>query len=359
MRPLAKIKTFVERYEHQLSIGSFLVGFATDTILLKRIDLLVSNALLLTYLSVAVGVMLVLHAYAGRQTRYVLVQKILSWVPFVGQFAFGGMFSGFLIFYSQSGSLVTSWPFLLIIIGLIIGNEFLRSYQSRLTYQCALLFFCLFTFSIYALPIFLGRMGDDVFELSGALALLVSAGLLSLLFFIDQRRVRLSLGHIVLSVLSVYALVTSLYFANVVPPIPLALKDMGIYHSLMRSGDGYVVTEEAVRWYERVAGVTVHSIRGAPLFAYSSVFAPTKLTTHVVHRWEHYGASGWETRSTIPFGISGGRDGGYRGYSVFPVDEAGTWRVSVETARGQLIGREEFQVVFVMSTAMTIERILR
>ncbi len=112
MRVVVKLRSFVERYQHTLSIGSFLVGFTIDTILLKRIDLLLSNALLISYLTIVVLSMLLLHRYASRAPRYELGARALEWVPFAAQFAFGGMFSGFLIFYSQAGSFVASWPFL-------------------------------------------------------------------------------------------------------------------------------------------------------------------------------------------------------------------------------------------------------
>ena len=358
MRAVVKIRSFVERYQHSLSIGAFLVGFAVDTVLLKRIDLLLSNALLLTYLTVVTLSMLLLHRYASRAPQYEWGARTLEWVPFVAQFAFGGMFSGFLIFYSQAGSFVASWPFLTLIIGLLFANEFLRSYQQRLTYQSVLLFFCLFTFSIYAVPIVLGSMSALIFELSGFVALGLFAGFLALLYLVDARRVRLSLASIVSGVLVVYALITALYFSNILPPIPLALKDIGIYHFVERSGADYLAQSEVTTWHERITGVTRRVPAGATLYAYSSVFAPTKLTTNIVHRWERYEGGAWVSASTIPFGISGGRDGGYRGYSERVVTP-GLWRVSVETGRGQLIGREEFRVVEVSSTPHLTTRILR
>lgn len=358
MRPLVKIRSFVERYQHQLSIGSFLVGFVIDTVILKRIDLLISNALLITYLSVVLVVMLVLHGFAAHPPQTRLLVRISEWLPFVAQFAFGGMFSGFLIFYSQAGSLVASWPFLLLILGLILGNEFLRSYQERLTYQSTLLFFCMFSFAIYAVPIFVGTMSDTMFEISGLVALTAFSGVLGLLYFVDSRRLRASLGQITFSVALVYGLITTLYFSNILPPIPLALKDIGIYHGIARTAEGYRVEAEDAPWYERLTGVAVEVREGDVLYAYSSVFAPTRLSTYIVHRWQHQVADEWVTVSTIPFGILGGRDGGYRGYSELPITREGEWRVRVETTRGQLIGYESFTVRFTASTVSTTERIL-
>jgi hypothetical protein len=360
MRPLRAVKTFVERYQHQLSIGAFLIGFTIDTIILKRIDLLISHALILSYLTVIVVSMMLLHRAAAHPPRLEFVRSIYQWLPFAAQFAFGGMFSGFLIFYSQSGSFIASWPFLVLLVGLILINEYLRSYQWRLTYQSVLLFFCLFTFSIYALPILVGRMGDGVFEFSGALALAAVAGFLWILYLIDGKRVRVSLSSIVTGILMVYASVTALYYSNILPPIPLALKDIGVYHRVVKLNDQYHVAVEPQPWHARVSGVTVTVPATESLFAYSSVFAPTRLITSIVHRWEYYDSARgvWVTAATIPFGIFGGRDGGYRGYSEYGPLTPGEWRVSVETVRGQLIGRETFTVE-IGSTPLLESRILR
>lgn len=341
------LRAFIERYQHQLSIGSFLVGFAIDTVALKRIDLLISNALLYSYLAIVIIVMATLHFRATHPPTKEWRRRAVEWMPFVAQFAFGGMFSGFLIFYSQSGSVVASWPFVALILALIISNEFLRKYQSRLTFQSILLFFCLFSFSIYTLPIILGRMGDDVFLYSGVVALILMALFLGFLSVIGYHRVKESLQPISIGVLAVYGLIMTLYFSNILPPIPLALKDIGVYHTLARADGEYVAVEETQPWYARLTGVTVHAEAGDALFVYSSVFAPTRFAASIIHEWQYFDNTKgqWVTAATIPFPISGGRDGGYRGYSEKSLLTPGKWRVNVETARGQLIGRETFTVV--------------
>lgn len=356
---VARLTTFVERYQHQLSVGSFFVGFALDTVLLKRIDLWASNALLITYLAIALAVLLILHSAAARPPRSVVRVRILEWLPFVAQFSFGGMFSGFLIFYSQAGTLSGSWPFLALIVVLIVCNEFMRSYQSRLTYQAALLFFCLYSFSIYAVPIFLGSMSDRIFELSGVVALVCFFGVYLLLRLIDVRRVRASAPSIAASVLGIYAVITTLYHTNFLPPIPLSLKDVGVYHDLERRGGVYSASAEPQSAWEQITGFTLSVVPGAELYAYSSVFAPTTLTTSIVHRWQRYEDDTWVTVASIPFSIIGGRDGGYRGYSAVPILAPGLWRVSVETVRGQRIGSQSFTVEFVSSPVATVSRILR
>ena len=49
----------------------------------------------------------------------------------------------------------------------------------------------------------------------------------------------------------------------------------------------------------------------------------------------------------------GGRDGGYRGYSIKNDVTAGKWRVNVKTGDGKLIGRVGFTVEDVQRRATT------
>lgn len=46
----------------------------------------------------------------------------------------------------------------------------------------------------------------------------------------------------------------------------------------------------------------------------------------------------------VAFTLSGGRSGGYRGYSEKDNPEPGKWRVTIETVEGQTIGRLNFKI---------------
>ena len=84
---------------------------------------------------------------------------------------------------------------------------------------------------------------------------------------------------------------------------------------------------------------------------YTAIFAPSGLSVTVLHEWQYWNdrEDAWVTAETVPFYIVGGRDGGYRGYSVKSGLEPGSWRVNVITQYGQTIGRVSFQVVDVPS----------
>ena len=44
-------------------------------------------------------------------------------LPILTQFSLGGFWSGFFVFYGRAAALAVSWPFMLLISAMIIGNE--------------------------------------------------------------------------------------------------------------------------------------------------------------------------------------------------------------------------------------------
>ena len=142
-----------------------------------------------------------------------------------------------------------------------------------------------------------------------------------------------------------------------IPPVPLSLKEIGVYHGMSRTKDGeYNLSFETALWYElgKKTSAIFHRRAGEPIYAFSSVFAPTRLDTEIVHHWYYFdeGKGNWVSSNLVNFPISGGRDGGYRGYSVKENTLPGKWRVDVETPRGQIIGRFGFEVVDIAETPL-------
>jgi hypothetical protein len=137
------------------------------------------------------------------------------------------------------------------------------------------------------------------------------------------------------------------------PPIPLALKDAGIYHFVANEEDGYLLKGEKPRLLESFRKwQVVHAVVGVEsLYAYSSVFAPTDFVSDITHEWQRFDerSKAWVTESRVSFPIKGGRTEGYKGYSVKTAFSQGLWRVNILTARGQLIGRINFRIENVSS----------
>jgi hypothetical protein len=104
----------------------------------------------------------------------------------------------------------------------------------------------------------------------------------------------------------------------------------------------------------------MHVKPGEPLYVYSAVFAPVKLNTQVQHRWQRYDAAHhrWRTVSTVTYAINGGRDGGYRGYTLSHKITPGEWRVDVDLPNGHIIGRIRFNVAPATGPVATEQKML-
>src|SRR5262249_16938770 len=129
-----------------------------------------------------------------------------------------------------------------------------------------------------------------------------------------------------------------------------------------KAGNTYQVTAETQAWF-RAPGTapTLHVARDEPISLYSAVFAPIQLKTKILHIWQRYdtGAREWRTESTAAYAITGGREGGYRGYSIKSSQRPGRWRVNIETPDGLLIGRVPFVVAAASAPVAVTARTLR
>lgn len=347
-----KVKEFFLKHERALGFAFLISGFIFDNLTLKRVDYLLDNVVLLAYLVIiALGIVSINLG----------LKKVAYLVPYVMQFAFGGLFSGYLVFYFRSAAFSVNWPFLLMLALFFIGNEFLRKHYEQLTLHLSIFFFAVFSYAIFSLPVVFRQMGAGIFLLSGVLSLGVVIGLVYLIQRIAPQRLEGHYRLIVQTISSIYLLFNLFYFANIIPPIPLSLKEAGIYHSVQKLDNGdYLVSDEKREWYEFFKRNDIHALPGQGLYAYSAVFAPSKLESQISHRWSYYDESEkrWREVSRVNFPITGGRDNGYRGYSVKEIIPAGRWRVDVLTDRDQIIGRTSFRLMEAKSPPILQEKVL-
>lgn len=345
---IERTKNFYGRYERYLSAGALLFGFVIDNLTLKRIDLLFENVVIFSYLLLAGGgITLIQYARSGRLGAQ-WFQRISPLFLLV-QFAFGGLFSAYFVFYSRSGSLTGTLFFLIIILALLVGNEFFRKQYQKLVFQMGILYTSLFSFAIFFIPVLMGTMSAPVFLLSGAVSILLITLFVYLIFLISPARIVEEKNGLLQSIGGIFLFINLLYFANIIPPVPLSLKDIGVYHNIEKNeaGEYLLYKEKSSSKILEFWNTTVHYAPYGRVYVWSSIFAPTNLNTNIFHRWQYFDDTkkGWVTANEISFPIIGGRDEGYRGYSfkesVFP----GKWRVDVVTSRGQIVGRISFTII--------------
>jgi hypothetical protein len=338
------------RYERRISPIAFLGGILLDNLFLTRIDVWVNNLALFSYLVVTFMCIVFVSVHEERETRSSIPSPALPFLHFIMQFAFGGLFSGYVVYYTRSASFIVSWPFMLILFVLLAGSEFSKKRYAELRFQLPVFFTALFSFAIFYLPVVLKRIGDGVFLMSGIISLVGIFFLVILLARVVPERIRAIWKVLVVSIGSIYVLINIFYFTNIIPPVPLSLKDIGVYHSVEFTSEGdYAVSYEQNQgffsWLKRPDS-DFHRAPNEPVYVYSSVFAPTDLSTKIFHRWEHYDDAKreWVITDQVSFPIYGGRDGGYRGYSLKVNILPGRWRVSVINSHGQMLGRVAFTV---------------
>ncbi len=323
-----------------------LAGFVFDNFFFERVDLWQTQMVFASYIAVCFIAIPLLQWIESRGLSAPRFRLILQ---FATQFALGGFWSGFVIFYGRSAVFGVSWPFLLFLLIVFLGNEYFHRYHSRLVFTSVLFFFALYSYAIFALPIYAGTINTVVFLVSGLVALGVFALFTILLRLLIRERFQSDIWRIRVGAFCVLVLVNIFYFTNILPPLPLSAKAGGVYHSVWHIPGAYLANDEAGQsWQVRYLGFppTVHVVIGESVYAYGSVFAPTSLATTIVHRWQRYDSvkKEWVTKAKITYPITGGRDGGYRGYSYMPVSDSGKWRVDIQTADGRLIDRLPFTV---------------
>lgn len=356
------MRAFYRKYEKYVSPVALISGFTFDYFTLKRVDFLWDNFLIIFYLLFVGLNMVVINLYEAGRLRNKFVEKIYEFLPLFVQFAFGGLFSAFVIFYSKSAYIFTSGAFMLILGILLIGNEFFRKRYSKLAFQIGVYFIALFSFSIYILPVLIKQMGALVFMASGLISLILIGLFILIIACYAPERHKEGAKLSVSIVLGIYFLLNILYFTNIIPPIPLSLKMGEVFHYVEKRADGnYVAVGERSSWREKlVMSRKVELLAGRSVYVFSSIFAPTDLNAVLVHDWQYFDENKgeWVSSSRISFPIRGGRSEGYRGFSKKENIFEGKWRVDIETERGQVIGRVRFDITIVDSIETLETRVI-
>jgi hypothetical protein len=343
-------RLFLRRNEQYVPPALFLGGVGWDAATLRRIDALVDNVLLGTYLAL-LGGFIVLAVLDRRDAPLPqALERLTPWATPGIQFFAGGLFSAYVIYYTQSASLTTASLFLGVLVAALVANEIIWSRTFNVYVLLGVYFLAVFCFVTFFLPVVLGRMGEDVFLASGA----ISVGAVgALILFLQRQSVFESgwaCGGAFGVVVGLWGLFLLFYQMHWIPPVPLALRHGGAYEHVAVEGDAYALRHERAPWYavwDDTGMETVPHAPGDSVFCFAAVFAPTALETKIYHRWQRYDSTRavWQDTDRIGYRVVGGRRNGYRGYTFKRYVRPGAWRVTIETPDARPIGRVEFQVV--------------
>jgi hypothetical protein len=346
LRP-SNLRIFFQENKHLVSPVAISLGFIVDNLTLTRIDQTFDNLILVTYLAITTLCILLLHSHSTSLAQKINLKKYSLWIFAIMQFGFGGLFSGFIVFYSRSASLLTGWPFILMLLLFMIGGEVYKQHYSRLSLQISAITISFLAYFIFLVPILFNKLGVGMFLLAGVFGLIMMSLVIGILYRIDKKLIKSQLRMLISIVSGIYLLFNLLYFTNIIPPIPLSLKFANVYQNVSRNADyEYTLTYQATPWYNILRKRSHLVSPDEPkTYVFSAIFAPTNISTTLYHQWHHKTTDGWRRTDRIALPINGGRDDGYRGFTNKTNLAPGKWRVIITTERGQQLGRVHFQVV--------------
>ncbi len=331
------------------ALAFFAAGFVFDAFLVRRID--ETRTLVQQGLYLVVDAALLARIIAWRQGpphpgRW--RERLPRAADWLLHFTLGTLLNAYALFYVKSASGLASVLFFVIIASLLLVNELPSMRRLGPVVLYGLYSFCLTSYFAYLYPVLFGRMRWWMFVLAVATAAvpLAAIGVAHHRWTHDRRQVVL---HALAPSLGVQAVLLVLYTFKLIPPVPLSLMDIGIYHGVERTTSGAYrltyATPPWVRFWQRDDSRFV-ARPGDRVFCFFRVFAPTGFHDDVRVAWFYRQASqGWMPAGDVPIAVTGGRDIGFAGYAYKQNWRSGDWRVVVDTADGREIGTRRFSIV--------------
>lgn len=311
---------------------AFLGGFLWDALTIGKAVTFTDLMMLLTYW-IGAGAVLTLMA-RGIKSEW------NQWFTMGLQFFFGGLFSALVILYFKSSGTLGALFTVILLTGLLIGNEFLQNkYERR---YLSWILYCL-TGTMY-----LNFMIPHIFKSVHPVWFFVStlAGFLMVLGIwrlTPERNTRMLIGPGTVSVVLVL-----FFLLNWLPPVPLVLKQNQVCREFKKVNGEYTcqIDEQGILASLGLTSPDVVYTKGERVWCLSSVFAPEDVVAELEHRWWSYTEKeGWRETDRIPLRMRGGRQAGWRFYSNKRSLYPGKWRVETAKKDGPVMGHFTFYLV--------------
>lgn len=346
---LQRLKLRFDQNEREVAVVFFVGGFVFDLLTLGRIDSWLTIGQQAAYLAAVMAVLM--HMFlqqAAPPAEAVQLPRLLRWYydyrSAAIHFSLGALLSLYAIFFFKSSSLLVSFGFLAFLVALLVANESRRFKALGLHVKFALLGLSFLSFAAIVVPILVGSIGLGVFLLSmlaGSLPLGAAAWWVRRsapgMFAQARRQILLPLACVLIGFLT-------FYLFRLIPPVPLSIPFIGVYHEVERSAEGYRLIHERPWWrFWHNGDQQFRAQPGDRVYVFFRVFSPARFADRVQMRWYwEPGGRGWLLQDTIPINIVGGREAGFRGYGFKENYQPGHWKVQVETEDAREIGRVYF-----------------
>lgn len=335
------MRHLVNAYKPYFPASFFLGGFLFDLVTLMRIDENLQLAQQFVYL-VIIGLLLWAEK-SQRVERWFssgFLNKVWIYRYEVIHFLLGSLLSIYTIFYFKSASIWNAFFFIGGLSALLVLNEFERIKGLGDTLRFSLFSLCSCSYFIYLVPIIWQHIGFFTFLFS----LVLSGAFYVCFFYLLSKYEHISSSQLVKRVLLpgvvIHFLFLGLYIFRFLPPVPLSAEKMGIYHEIKKAGGEYQLYYDRPWWrfWESGAQTFVAGPQDK-VYCFASIFAPNFFHEQVSMEWWYKEKNGWKRTDSIPISIAGGRDQGFRGYTVKSALIEGGWQVRVMTSDQREVSR--------------------
>lgn len=335
-----RVNTWRETHPLQETAFSFGAGVLFDVATLGRIDDAITIVQQLVYLTLLGALLLISELWAHDATR--IPQRLKrAWefhVPAI-HFLFGSLLSSFALFFFLSASGATSVVFACAMFGVLAANEFPFFRGLGTSVRWALFSLCLTSYLSYVFPVVFGFLSAWLVVLS---ALMTGALVWAAARWLRRRGLPQSIWQtrVMAPGAGMLLVMLVMYQAHVMPPVPLNVQYMGIYHNITRDKEFFHLSHQRSPWrFWQHGDQTFKARPGDKVYVFAEIFAPRSFRDRINIRWErHDEKRGWQTSDVIPLTVTGRRLKGYRGHAYKANHRPGEWRVQVETEDGRAIG---------------------
>jgi hypothetical protein len=346
-----RLRLYYEKNEQKIAVLSFICGFVFDIVMVERADSWHAIAQQVFYLAVILAALTQMFLEEGSSPPdpaglFFLKRWYYRYRTALVHFFLGTLLNVYTIFFFKSSSLLVSFFFLAFLVFLLWANESERFKSLGLPFKFTLLSLCAMSFAANVVPIFVGSIGVTVFLVSMLPGCVPVIGVVWWirkrkpdLFPRARKQMLVPLGAVLVGFLV-------FYYLRLIPPVPLSIPFIGVYHAVEKTQDSYRLSHERPIWRIWQHGDQEFLAQpGDRVYVFFRLFSPTRFSDQVQMRWYLKDeARGWTLQDTIPIKIVGGRAEGFRGYGFKSKYQSGEWKVQVETMDSREIGRVYFSL---------------
>ncbi len=336
------IKNFFFKY---WEVFFFLAGFFFDIFTLGEIDDTANIISQSIYLALA-GLILIfeftsINPDSIRNSK--IKRTFIKYYDPIFHFITGSLLSVFTLFYFKSTSLITSFIFISLISFFLIANELPGFIKLGKIFKSFLLGICSVSFFTFLSPIVMNEIGRTPFFIGICFSLFF----LFLLFNFYKRKSDVNVfKYFLIPSFSSVLLFLILYIFKILPPVPLAIKDIGVYQKIEKLNGVYHCYHQKP-WYNfwDKGDQTFYLNNNSKVHVFFAIYSPTNFSDSVIVRWSKKEKSKWIKYDDIPIKIVGGRKKGFRGIAYKKNISPGKWKVSIRSKDLREIGRINVNII--------------